>query len=443
MEEKQDNAEDSESLTYAWYIVALCMVAYIFSFIDRQIITLLVGPIRADLNISDTQFSLLSGLAFALFYASMGIPIARLADTKSRPLIIAVGIFIWSLATAFCGLARSFVQLFIARMAVGVGEAALSPAAYSMISDSFPRSKLGTALGIYSLGIPIGSGLAMVIGGNVIDYIAALGSVDLPVVGILKPWQLTFVVVGLPGILVSAMFLFTIRDPERKGGVKAGGYTIKEVAQYIAQHKKTFLCHYFGFGSSALAMFAILFWAPAFLKRTYGLGPGEIGNYLGVVMLVMVTAGVVGAGLLTDFFTRRGHDDAPLRAGLVGCLGTIIPAALFPFMPNLYAALFCIGLALAFGNFSPPTSGAALQLMAPNQMRAQATAMFFLFMNLFGIAGGNILVAMGTDYIFKDDAMVGYSMALMATIGASVGAAILLIGLKHFSATAREVSQQD
>ena len=134
------------------------MVAYIFSFIDRQVIALLVEPIRADLQISDTQFSLLHGLAFAIFYAIMGIPIARLADTKSRPLIIAVGVFFWSIATAACGLTRNFWQLFIARMGVGVGEAALSPAAYSMITDLFPKSKLGLALGVYSVGSFLGAG---------------------------------------------------------------------------------------------------------------------------------------------------------------------------------------------------------------------------------------------------------------------------------------------
>ena len=441
-EADKETEEEQQSLGYAWYMVALCMVAYIFSFIDRQIITLLVDPIRADLQISDTQFSLLTGLAFALFYASMGIPIARLADTKSRPMIIAVGVFLWSLATAFCGLTRAFWQLFIARMAVGVGEAALSPAAYSMITDSFPKSKLGRALGIYSLGIPIGSGLAILIGGTVIDYIAGFGLIDLPLVGTLKPWQLTFIAVGLPGVLVAALFIITIRDPERKGSIRASGFSLREVGGYIAENKKVFFSHYAGFGFSALSMFAILFWAPAYLGRNYGLQSSEIGWYLGIVMLVMVTSGVFSAGWLTDLFTRRGYDDAPMRAGLVGCIGTIVPAALFPFMPNLYASLFMIGLALFFGNYSPPTSAAACQVMAPNQMRAQVTALFFLSMNLLGIAGGNILVALGTDYIFRDDMKVGYSMAMMSTIGAVIGAMILANGLKSFSATVKEVSRR-
>ncbi|MGH7462539.1 MAG: MFS transporter, partial [Longimicrobiales bacterium] len=182
----------------------LCMVAYVFSFIDRQITALLIEPIRADLRISDTQFSLIHGLAFAFFYALMGMPIARLADTRSRPVIISAGIFVWSIATATCGLTRNFWQLFAARMAVGCGEAALSPTAYSIIADSFPKSRLGLALGVYSMGSFIGAGLAFLIGGTVIELVTRIGALELPVLGTVKPWQMTFFIVGMPGVLIAA-----------------------------------------------------------------------------------------------------------------------------------------------------------------------------------------------------------------------------------------------
>ena len=219
MEHAELSAQEQpgKSLAYPWYIVSLCMVAYIFSFIDRQVITLLIQPIRADLQISDTQFSLLHGLAFALLYATAGIPIARLADSRSRPMIISVGIFVWSLATALCGVAKNFAQLFMARMAVGVGEAALSPAAYSMITDSFPKSRLGMALGVYSSGSFLGGGLAFIIGGAAIALVEQWGAQQVPLIGLVKPWQMTFFIVGLPGILVAALFILTVRDPERKG----------------------------------------------------------------------------------------------------------------------------------------------------------------------------------------------------------------------------------
>ncbi len=432
--------EEEKSYVYAWYMVFLCMLAYIFAFIDRQIVTLLIEPIRADLQISDTQFSLIHGLAFALFYATMGIPIARLADTKSRPLIISTGIFVWSIATTVCGLTRNFGQLFAARMAVGVGEAALSPAAYSMITDSFPKSKLGLALGVYSIGSFIGAGLAFLIGGTVIGFISDFGVFELPLIGVIKPWQMTFFIVGLPGALVAALFFLTIRDPERKGISRSGGFSIAEVVSYISSHKKTFSAHYLGFGFLALALFALLSWAPAFLIRKFGLEIRDVGLYLGTLVLISNTAGVLCSGLLADIFTRRGYDDAPMRAGMIGGIGIIIPAALFSFMPGLNSALLVLASAMFFGSFPLATSAAALQLMAPNQMRAQVTSLFFLSMNILGITGGATLVALCTDYLFRDELMVGYSMSLISTLAAITGAVLLAWGLKYFAVTAREVT---
>ncbi len=427
--------EDDQSLFHSWYMVFLCMVAYIFSFIDRQIVTLLIEPIRADLQISDTQFSLIHGLAFALFYATMGIPIARLADTKSRPLIISAGIFIWSIATALCGTTKNFTQLFIARMGVGVGEAALSPAAYSMITDSFPKSRLGLALGIYSTGSFIGAGLAFLIGGTVIGYISDFGVVEWPLIGIVKPWQMTFFIVGLPGVLIAALFYLTIRDPERKGITQARGFSIRAVLSYISLHRKTFASHYLGFGFLALALFALMSWAPAFLIRNYDLEIQEVGIYLGTLVMVCNTAGVLSSGLLTDWFTRHGYDDAPMRSGMVGGLGVILPAALFSFMPDMNSALMMLAVAMFFGSFPLATSAAALQIMAPNQMRAQVTSLFFLSMNILGITGGASLVALCTDYLFKNEIMVGYSMSLISSSAAIIGALLLGLGLKYFTVT--------
>ncbi|MHC8350073.1 MFS transporter [Pseudomonas sp. RT4P38] len=207
-----------KSYAYEWYAVAVCMLAYIFSFIDRQILALMIEPIKHDMQLSDTQFSLLHGLAFFLFYA---LPIALLADKFSRPKIIAIaiaiGIAFWSLATALCGVSKNFLQMFMARIGVGIGEAALSPATYSMLSDMFPREKLGRAVAIYSIGSFIGGGVAFLIGGYVIDLLKNLDSVAVPLLGEMRPWQVTFFLVGLPGVLVVLLIALTVRDPARKG----------------------------------------------------------------------------------------------------------------------------------------------------------------------------------------------------------------------------------
>jgi len=432
-------ANSRPSPAVAWYTVTLCMIGYVLSFVDRQIIALLVEPIRADLQISDTRFSLLTGFAFALFYAIMGLPIARWADVGPRPVIISAGIVIWSFATAVCGMANTFVQLFFARMGVGVGEAALSPTAYSIISDSFPRSGLGFALGVYSLGAFLGSGLAFVVGGSVIDMVGHMGVVGLPLVGEIKPWQSAFFIVGAPGLVVGILFYLTVPDPARTGTAQT--FTIRQVLFYICNHKSTFTAHYLGFGLLALSMYALLSWAPAYLIRVFDLSARDAGLYLGLIVLMANTAGALTSGWLADFFTRRGHDDGPLRAGVVGGLGVILPGALFSSMPGLASTLLVLAVAFYFASFPVATSAAGLQLMAPNRMRAQVTALFFLAMNLFGITGGATLVALLTDYVFGDDQAVGYSMSITCAISGVAGAALLAWGLRHFSATARAVAQ--
>lgn len=442
--------EQNGSLAYPWYIVSLCMLAYIFSFIDRQVISLLIDPIRADLQISDTQFSLLHGLAFAMLYAVAGIPIARLADSRSRPVIISIGIFVWSMATAACGMAKSFVQLFLARMAVGVGEAALSPAAYSMITDSFPRSKLGLALGVYSSGSFLGGGLALIIGGAAIAVVEQWGPQTVPLIGVIKPWQMTFFIVGLPGILVAALFYITVKDPERKGvtsstdaqgNIAPDTFTFREVLRYIGGHRKTFAAHYLGFGFLSLSLFALMNWAPAYFLRKYGMPVRDVGLYLGVVLLIGNSAGVLASGWITDRLTSRGYQDAPMRAGLIGGLGVIIPAALFSQVSGFGGSMALLAVAMFFASFPLATSAASLQLMAPNRMRAQVTALFFLSMNILGITGGSTLVALCTDYVFHDEKMVGYSMSLISAGGALIGALLLGWGLRHFARTHREVNQ--
>lgn len=437
-----DQQGSNESLAYPWYIVSLCMLAYIFSFIDRQVITLLIEPIRADLQISDTEFSLLHGLAFAMLYAIAGIPIARLADSRSRPVIISVGIFVWSLATAACGTAKSFVQLFLARMLVGVGEAALSPSAYSMISDSFPKSKLGLALGVYSSGSFLGGGLAFIIGGAAIAVVQQWGEQVFPVIGVVKPWQMTFFMVGLPGLLVAALFIITIKDPQRKG-VDPGSvaFTFGDVLRYIGGHRATFAAHYLGFGFLALALFALMNWAPAYFLRKFGMPVQDVGLYLGLVVLIGNSSGVLASGWLTDYLTRKGYRDAPMRAGMVGGIGLIIPALLFSQFDGFGSSLALLAVAMFFASFPLATSAAGLQFMAPNQMRAQVTALFFLSMNLLGITGGSTLVALSTDYIFHDDTLVGYSMSLISVSGAVLGVALLGWGLKYFAETEREVAR--
>ena len=425
----------AQSEGYAWYVVVLCMIAYIFSFVDRQILALLIEPIRADLEISDTQFSLLSGLAFSLFYAFMGVPIARLADSRSRPAIIAAGIFLWSLATAATGLVKSFWHIFTARMAVGVGEAALSPAAYSMIRDLFPTEKLGRALAVYSIGSFIGGGLAFLIGGAVISALSDMQSIAVPLIGDMRPWQITFLVVGLPGVFLALIFSLTVKDPTRSQAAQpdASKASFKDTLVFIRQNRQFFYALYGGFALTALPLYGLLSWLPAFLGRKYGLNPGEIGLILGPILLIANVGGVLCSGLLTDYFQKQGRSDASMRAGMIGAFCLVVPVSLFSVMPNLNLSIILIVASLFFASFPLATSAAAMQLASPPHMRAQVSALFLLISNLIGMAIGTTLIALITDYVFKNDLSVGLSVSIVGGVATLFAGFIIRSGLTVFS----------
>ena len=424
--------------SYAWYVVILCMIAYIFSFVDRQILALLIEPIREDLQISDTQFSLLNGLAFSLFYATMGIPIARLADSRSRPAIIAAGVFLWSLATAATGLGKSFWHIFIARMGVGVGEAALSPAAYSMITDLFPKEKLGRALAVYSIGSFIGGGLAFLIGGAVISALSEMKNISMPLIGELKPWQMTFIIVGLPGILLALIFSITVKDPTRSTQALAGQApeseraSFAETLKFIKHNGRFFFALYGGFTLTAVALFGLLSWLPAFLGRVYLLTPGEIGLILGPIMLVANVGGVLCSGWLTDRLEKNGRADASMRAGMIGAFGLVIPVALFSIMPSQNLAVIFIAISLFFASFPLATSATAMQLASPPHMRAQVSAIFLFLNSIIGLAIGSFIVALITDYVFQSDAAVGWSVSIVCSISTLAAGILIARGLQPF-----------
>jgi len=426
-----------ERSSYQWYVVIFCMVAYILSFVDRQILSLMIEPIKADLMLSDTQFSLLQGLAFSLFYAFMGVPIAALADKKSRVKIISVGIAFWSLATAACGLSKNFIQMFLARLSVGAGEAALSPAFYSIVADLFPKHKLGRALGVYAIGAFIGSGLAFLIGGYVIGLLKDVSFVTLPVIGEIKTWQLTFMIVGLPGVLLALLMILTVREPERKGlKMDANGVAVKASFKnsigFIKTHKKTFFCHFIGFSFYTMMLYSLLGWAPAYYMRHFGLDASQTGYILGSIILVANTSGALFCGWLIDFFSKRGYSDAAIRAGAIGCAALIIPSVLFTQVDNMQLSFALIFVAMFFSTFPIPASAAATQMLTPNQLRSQVSAKFLLISNLIALGVGTTAVALITDRYYENTLMVGNSISIVNTVAGVIGVFLLYKGCQYY-----------
>ena len=323
---------------YAWLVVGLLTLAYVFSFIDRQILSLMVTPIKRDLGISDLQMSLLMGASFAVFYTLFGIPLGRWADTRSRRLLIASGIAVWSLMTAGCGLTRKFWQLALMRMGVGVGEASLSPAAYSLISDYFRPERRATAIGVYSMGIYIGSGLASILGGLVVKFASGREEFLLPIIGAIRSWQMVFFVVGLPGLLV-ALLVLSIQEPSRKGlgrskegAALATAASFGEVWSYIRRNWVTFGFLNIGIGLMALSGYGALAWVPEFWQRRYAWTPGQTGVIFGSIVAVAGTIGIVAGGRLADWLHSRGRDDANVTVALLAALAGIPFIVAYPLM---------------------------------------------------------------------------------------------------------------
>jgi MFS family permease len=415
----------------AWTTVAILMVAYVLSFIDRQILNLLVGPIRRDLLISDTQMSLLMGLSFALFYTVCGIPLGRLADTRSRRGLIAIGILFWSAATAACGMARLYWQFLICRIGVGVGEAALSPAAYSLIADSFPAERRATAISVYSMGVYLGSGLAFLFGGLVIKLASAQGDVLLPIVGEVRPWQLIFLALGAAGVLFTLLML-AVKEPARRGVGAGVVVPLADVGRYIRANKRTVLCHNFGFAGLAFAGYGSAAWVPTFFIRTYGWDAGQIGIVYGSIVAVFGCLGIVFGGRLADWMAKRGRSDANMRVGLYAAIGAAPCVVAFPLMDEaLWAVLlmaptvFC--LSMPFG-----VAPAAIQEIMPNSMRGQASAIYLFVITLIGLGIGPTAVALVTDYVLADDQALRYSLLIVSSLAVFSSIALLNKGLQPY-----------
>lgn len=416
----------------AWGLFVL-FTAYALSFVDRTILSLLIEPIKRDLGLSDTQISLLQGLAFSFVYTVSAIPIAMIADHRSRRTVIAIGITFWSVATAVCGLAGNFFHLFIARMGVGAGEASLSPSAYSMIADMYPEHKRGRALAIYGAGLKIGSGLAMLVGGVVVGYAATVDHVNTPF-GPLHGWQLVFMIVALPGLLVAAMAL-TIKEPPRHAVA-----TLKETEAdsafipFMRAYPKAVICLLLGFGASATTIVTVTSWAPSYYIRVHGYTAAEIGSTLGLILLIPGTLGAFAGGAFSDWMSKRGHPDATLRTGLIGLSLSLLFGPLSTLVSSATLSLTLLTLSISFASFCASTGPASVQRLAPGRLRARSSAVFMLLVTLLTGTFGPISVGLLTDYVFGDASSIGWSMAIVTLVGDLFSIILLLFCLRPFRA---------
>jgi MFS family permease len=415
---------------YAWYVVAVLCLGSVVSMIDRQVINLLVEPIKADLGISDTQISLLQGFAFALFYSAMAVPLGRLADRGNRRNVMLGGVLMFSAATALCGFAGGFLALFVARMGVGVGEATLAPAGYSMLGDYFPKDKLGRAIGLFTGFGFVGSGLALLLIGALLAWLGAAETIEVPGLGPVADWRVAFVVAAIAS-LSFVLLLFTVREPPR-GGVQntQTNVPISEVIAYIGQNSRLFVPLFVGLPLLSAAQFGLNAWTPSVFIRIHGWTPSEIGAALGTMVMVFSTAGVFAGGWLADVLNARGVRDANMRVPMWSALAAAPFFAAFPIVSDPVFGLVLLAPAMFFGCMPFGASTSAIPLLAPNRMRGQLLACYLLIANLVGGGLGPWSIAYTSDSLLGGPQNIHTALSIVGSGALLVGAALIALGLR-------------
>jgi MFS family permease len=396
----------------AWWTVAVLTFAYVVSFVDRTILSLLIEPIKADLQLTDTQIALVQGLAFGLFYAAMGLPLGWLADRMSRRGLIAIGAGLWCIATAACGTAASFVQLFLARIGVGVGEAALSPAAMSMISDSFPKERRGLPIAVYAAAAAAGAGIALIVGGSIIEMVSAKDALVLPLFGEVARWQAAFILVGVGGLVLLPL-MATVVEPERRNE-SAGASGEKRIVPFVLRNADFMVRHYAAVSLYSVLIYAVLSWAPAHLMRVHGWTAGEVGLRYGLVLLLFGGAGTVLGGAVAGWLGRRGLRQAAIVVTTAGMAISGLLLAQAGWADTGWTAIAWYAPGLLFMTLPGGTAIQVVQEAVPNQLRGQASAIYYLTISTLGLTLGPLVVGLLTDYVYGDPLAIGDALSIVA-----------------------------
>lgn len=418
----------------AWYATILLAVLYWLSVMDRFIISLLVEPIKRDLGLTDMQFGMLHGFAFAATFAIFGLLFGVLTDRCSRRWIIFAGVSIWSVATTLCGVAQSYIHLLLARIGVGAGEAALNPAASSMVSDLFPPQRLTLAMAVYAMGATIGAGTAYLVGGVIVELVSQSEVFVLPLIGEVRSWQAVFFIVGVPGALLS-FIIFTVPEPARRGQRVAAANTPKssafrELVQFMKSRPRFFVCHFLGFAFASAVLTGGGGWYPVHMGRSFGWSPSQIGLTLGLSMLAAALIGNSITGRLIDKMFRSGFKDAQLR-WYAGCMLATVPIGIFTFTNS--SPWFFMGGMVLYLMLTQPLSVCAytaLNLVTPNHLRGTCIAFFGVFAGLLGGGAGPIMVPAAAKLFSNPSTAIGYGLATVITVGCAMTAGLLALALR-------------
>ena len=413
--------------------VVVMTLAQVFAFIDRQIPAMLVEPIKQDFNLNDSQIALLGGAAFSIFYAIMALPIGYAVDRYKRINVLGTGIFVWSLMTTLAGLANSFGRLFGARIGVAVGEAVMAPVSVSLVSDYFPQNKQGKPMGIITAGVYIGIGATLIGGGYLIDYLTDIGGITIPGIGYFKPWQATFLVVGIPGILIS-IAAFMLHEPRRIGLAQTPEKDSASINifSHLIKNKSTLIPMFAGLIFMALIFYSFTFWAPSMMVRTHGLSLTEVGFSLGIITIISSILGTISSGAVVDYLRSKGRTDAPIRTAMFACIFAMPAICLAPIVENVVAAWMLIGIYLFFISSFAPIGLLAVSGVSSNEVKGQMAAVHAFLMMAFGLSLGPQITAFFTDFILQDESKLGLAVSLTGGLVLPIAAVCFWMSLKRY-----------
>lgn len=412
-QERQLGKDEYPKPIYAWYMVGLLTLGYFLSYLDRYILSLLVEPIKNDFSLSDTQVGLLLGAAFAVFYATMGIPLGWLADNMKRKNLVTIGMLVWSMATCLSGYTKNFVGLFTARAMVGAGEAALSPCAMSIISDMFPEGKRGRAIAVYSCALTVAAATSYYLGAKLLEWATVTDTTGMLLIDGLRPWQVVLVLVGLPGIILS-IFMFFTKEPERRVSVLEGQGEPKKVKfrQTIEYYKKN-LSAFLGVCLLVSVMTTIVYsqgFIAAMFERTWGWTPSEFGVRYSIGVLVFGPPSILLGGWLIDKLHTDGHKDAGFQVLKIGLYLMVPINFIFPLMPTGWSAMIGAYLGLIGSSLVTAAGVPALLKIIPGQIRGQSVAIYYMIISMCGLLLGPTSVGIISDAL-GDTSLLRYAVA--------------------------------
>jgi len=419
----------------AYYSLFVITIVVMFTVLDRGVLALLIDPIKQDFGITDTQAALLIGAAFSLPYGVVGLGVARLADYRNRRNLVAASIAFWSAATVACGMTQGYGSLLLARMGIGAGESGYGPASWSIATDNWPREKVAFATGTMGIGAMLGSALALFLGGAVLHVVSGIAPVHVPFIGIIRPWQWAFIIVGAPGLLW-ALVVLTSKEPPRRGlapGEKAKKVPVGEVGRWLMDDWRTYLATIGGMCMKAMMMVGPATWGATFLHRQFGWDLSKVGMISGSITLVISPIALLAGARLSEVWTRQGRSDANLRIVFYGLIVAIPLMIVAPLMPNPWLVLGVNALSGFVGTLGFGPSIAAFQVITPNRMRAQLGSLTQFLNNVVAFALSPLIVALFTDYLFGDASALRYSMMLNAAIMGALSLVIVWQGLGPYA----------